>query len=443
MDWNRLIFKYIYYSALKLRGEWFIDRLKMLEKTQFDPIEKIKANQLGQLNKILSNASKDSAHYRGKVPERLTSIEDLKKLPFLEKEDLRDDFIKITRKNGMRQRLKVSGGSTGAPVTILKDNNGMSKELAGAWRGYTWAGIDIGDRQARFWGVPKNRKEKFRAKAIDFVCNRRRVSAFGYSDEVFKKSIRDLIKFKPDYLYGYVSILSGFSRYIIDNKLKGCIQVKAIICTSEVLTDVERNIIQEAFDAKVYNEYGCGEVGTIAHECEWGSLHINSENLIVEIIDQNGEPVVEGEQGEVVLTDLTNQSTPLIRYKIKDYARISREPCKCGRNLPVLEKIYGREYDSFKNNNGKYFHGEFFLYIVEDARKIGINISEIQFLQYPSLDVEVRVSMKPEKFDSFSNYVKKRIFEDFDQNIKININRVDTVGREESGKLRVVKRLTS
>ena len=110
---------------------------------------------------------------------KINALADLQGLPFTTKADLKGNSeAMISRERFYLLTNKTTGSSTGEPVTIPKTRDAMAQELAATWRGYSWAGIDIGDRQARFWGVPFGKKEKLRAKLIDFMANRKRCSAF-------------------------------------------------------------------------------------------------------------------------------------------------------------------------------------------------------------------------------------------------------------------------
>jgi phenylacetate-CoA ligase len=326
-------------------------------------------------------------------------------------------------------------------VTLRKSAEGMAHELAATWRGYSWAGIDIGDKQARFWGVPHDKKDRLRARLIDLVTNRLRLSAFAFSESDFEMYISKLQDFKPTYFYGYVSMIRQLAEYVERNKLVVDFQPMAIITTAEVLNQADRDIIERVFKCKVYNEYGCGEVGTIAHECSSGSLHLTSENIILEVVDENGNSVPPGKQGEIVVTDLVNYSMPLIRYKLKDYGEVDIKACDCGVKLPCLKKIYGREYDYLVNSRGEKFHGEFFLYMVEDIKKTGFFFRGVQFVQSPDLSIVVNLVGDTFDIQTLSDYFKNAITEKMKDNIDVSVDFVKEIKRESSGKLRVVKRL--
>ena len=128
-----------------------------------------------------------------------------------------------------------------------------------------------------------SQQQRLRYRLIDFIANRQRLSAFDITEESLKRYYKTLSEFKPKYLYGYVSMIEAFAIYLNEHQLKLPSSVLSIITTSEVLTDDSRVTIESATGLRVFNEYGCGEVGSIAHECERGSMHIMSDNLIVEV----------------------------------------------------------------------------------------------------------------------------------------------------------------
>lgn len=438
MSLSNQLFKIIFWSTVKLRGESFATELAALKKSQYFSSIEIYDLQLRKLNELLKTCS-SIAHYQNRLPLKLTTIEELSELPLLTKEEIRNNPDKLTSGKGIGQRLKTSGGSTGAPVTLRKNSRGVAQEMAAQWRGYEWAGVNIGDRQARFWGTPKNTPEKLRSKLIDFICHRIRITAFNYDMRSFQEAQERLTKFSPLYLYGYTSIISEFSDYLKTSKTPPPLSIKSIITTAEVLDEVTRSNIENTFNCKVYDEYGCGELGTIAHECEAGKLHVNSENLILEILDEKGNQQPHGLPGEIVVTDLTNHTMPLIRYRLMDYGTLSTTPCSCGRTLPVLEKVHGRQYDILYNNEGRKFHGEFFLYILEDARKRNMHTSGVQFVQDPDLSLTVNLVANDRNYCELEKYITRRLKADFDPNIKVYFKSVEQIPREASGKIRVVK----
>lgn len=432
---------FIFNPVLIVRKEWFYPMLTCFERYQYYHPDKLRYYQNVKLQTLLDVARTRSVYYRDRIPVGV-DLQDLPSLDYLDKEALRKHGNDILTSKTLFCRRKTTGGSTGAPVTVYKDSRAMAMELAAAYRGYGWAGIKIGDRQARFWGVPQTSFfADTRARLIDFVCNRYRVSAFGYDDDNWLRISRALHRFKPDYFYGYVSIIRDFARFVGQPGNGFKIGLQSIVTTAEVLESIDRHYISDRFGCRVFNEYGCGEVGTIAHECEEGSLHVTAENLIVEIVDKSGNPLAPGNPGEIVVTDLHNTAMPLIRYRLSDYGMISLSDCACGRGLPVLEKVYGRAYDTLVNFQGKLFHGEFFLYIMEDAKKKGLAVDGVQFVQSLDFGLTVNLVCEDWTFNPLCTYIEERLRQGFDPKIIVAFKKCKTIEREKSGKLRVVKRV--
>lgn len=330
-----------------------------------------------------------------------------------------------------RSTQKTTGGSTGEPVTVFKNSTGLAKERAATWRAYEWAGVTIGTKQARFWGVPHSRKNKFKASLIDFVANRKRFSAFDLDTRSLEKITNEISQFKPDYLYGYVSAIKELADFTSSEKgmCGRAWPMKCVITTSEVLSQNDRLIIENAFNCKVFNEYGCGEVGSIAHECAFGSMHIMSENVYLE----------QTEDGELVVTDLHNTIMPLIRYKVGDFAQIGSADCRCGVGLPVLSSIGGRAYDIIKTPEGRRIHPESIIYIFEGLQRESSYFRHFQIIQTSKDDLVINLVPTGNWSDAGRFQLTQEIKNTISGSMNIKINIVESIPQEASGKMRVVK----
>ena len=301
-----------------------------------------------------------------------------------------------------------------------------------------WAGVGIGDRQARFWGVPFGFGGRLKCKMIDFISNRIRLSAFSFDEESLRNYYIKLMTFKPAYLYGYVSFIETFARFVESNGLPLPFKLKCVIVTSEVLTEITRKYLEEVFNCRVFNEYGCGEVGSIAHECEVGNLHIMSENLIIEIL-AGGEHALDSEVGEIVITELNNYVMPLIRYRLSDFGEYTMNSCNCGRGLPIIRRIIGRAYDIIRGPDGRLFHGEFFLYIFEEVKKLNLGVRQFQVIQTGSCELRIRIVPDRNFSDETKRYILGYLVNRMGTKINVQFEIVDTIPREPSGKIRLVK----
>jgi phenylacetate-coenzyme A ligase PaaK-like adenylate-forming protein len=415
----------------------------MYEQFQWEDSAVIAAYQFRALCKLLNYAYGAVRFYRdsfdaiGLHPEDIKSLNDLSELPYLEKEDLATNYAALVA--GPKKLLasrKTTGGSTGQAVTVLKNVDALARERAATWRGYRWAGVDICDPQARFWGIPLRSSQRLAATIIDLVANRKRLSAFGVDDQVLQKYYQKIWQFKPTYFYGYVSIITEFATFVKQNSYAVPPTLRAVITTSEVLDDANRRQIEEVFQCKVHDEYGCGEVGSIAHECERGGMHIMAENLVVETL---AEPNVMGKAGEIVVTDLFNYAMPLIRYKLKDYVTLSDHHCSCGRGLPTIYKVYGRAYDIIVDKGGKKYHPEILMYIFEDMKKKYGTIKQFQVIQKTLTTLEVRV-VPDKRYDAESERaIKSAIHDKVSDSFNVFVSYKKEIERERSGKIRLIK----
>lgn len=443
MDLNQFFFKYVaYYPVVFFKTKGFFLQLKALQKSQYYSYDEIEKIRLKKIKALIEFSRNNIPFYlntlRDIKSKDIHSIKDIANIPFITKAHLKNTDNKFTpQQEEWLLTNKTTGGSTGQPVTIQKTRQAMAAELAATWRGYSWAGIDIGKKQARFWGVPFSNFGKFNGWLTDKICNRIRLSAFSFNDDSLMEYTKRLKRFKPDYFYGYVSMLCDYARFCSDRLNNIPIAPHCIITTAEVLSSSQRELLQRVFKTKVYNEYGCGELGTIAHECEYGNMHISAENMIVEILDGN-RICEDGEIGEIVVTELNNFAMPLIRYRLGDFGVISKNKCLCGRTLPILEAVKGRAYDTIRSPEGKSFHGEFFMYIFEEAKRKNLGIGKFQVIQMSLTHLHVNIIPEKGYTENAHKLIKARVQSHMGNDVQMTFSTVDSIPREKSGKMRVI-----
>lgn len=434
---NRLISKYLfYYPTVFAKGEFIPLYLEDYRKFQFFSAQRIRDYQLEKVNRLLAYVRKNNAYYQRRFAGRdisLASLDDLRSLPMLTKAELIADQAELFSSKGFFASSKTTGGSTGEPVRLFKSAGALARERAATWRGYEWAGVGIGDPQARFWGVPHSASGKVKAAITDLIANRMRLSAFDITPENLDRYYAALVKFKPAYLYGYVSVIDAFAQYLIDNRLAPIPSLKAVITTSEVLSASIRERIETAFQVKVFNEYGCGEVGSIAHECEHGRLHLMADNLIVEIDAPDDAP------GEIVVTDLFNTATPLIRYRLGDFGSLDSDGCPCGRTLPVLKSVHGRAYDMIRTPAGRSIHPESLIYVFEGLQQKTRAFKQFQAIQTGLDKIVVRLVPAESMSGNLQALIIEHLKNSVSEEIEYSIEICSKLERERSGKMRLVK----
>jgi len=433
--------KYLFfYPVTFAKGEPIALLMSRYRSTQWISGEGLRQYQLKKLSRIVSYAFRNSQFYRelyanaGLAPRNIESFDEFGKLPSISKSDLINSLDEMSgRKHKLFRASKTTGGSTGQPVRLFKNPMALARERCATARAYEWAGIDIGEPQLRFWGVPHSKSGKLKARLTDLAANRKRVSAFDLTNDNLNRYYSEAISFRPGYLYGYVSVIEIFANHIVANGLAPLPSLKAIITTSEILSEQTRDFISKVFNVPVFNEYGCGEVGSIAHECEHGSMHVMSDNLYLEV-DDDGTG-----SGEILVTDLFNYATPIIKYRLGDYATLADSECICGRSFPVLESIHGRAYDVLQLPCGRKVHPEAVIYVFEAIQSETNAFNQFQVIQQD--ENRILVKLIPNKNWNEEVHIKllKDLRRDISSDIDFEVKIVDEIRREPSGKLRLVK----
>ena len=211
--------------------------------------------------------------------------------------------------------------------------------------------------------------------------------------------------------------------------------IRAVVTTSEALQDEDRDLISRVFGAPVFNEYGCGEVGAVLYECERGTLHLMAENLFLELVPAPTE--LQPDAQRILVTDLHNRAMPLIRYDIADRV-VPAETCACGRGLPGFKEIFGRAYDFIEASDGARYHGEFFLYHLEQARDEGSPILQAQFVQGDRDEMRIRLVPGPGYKSEHGRRLGDAIAKSSGDRFQFTIDEVGFLERGRSGKIRLI-----
>lgn len=405
--------------------------LKELEKSQWLDQRELREYQLRKLKKLLIHCNQNTLYYRRLFsdinfsPEKITDSAQFSLLPVIDKKTIRENFNELKALNLNNSLVKMStGGSTGEPLTFFVDRDRVSYDKALRFRDRRWWGIGPGDYEAVLWGAPVELSKQDRLKRMrDLFFNSRLFSAFDMTEKTMHEYTGQIIKCRPRHIFGYSNAIYLFAQFAQRNKidLAKC-GVKVIFTTGEVLYDFQRETIQKVFGCQVANEYGAREVGFIAQECPEGSLHI-SENIIAE----------NNSQGELIFTNLDSYGMPFIRYRSGDAGRIVDSNCPCGRKLKVLERIEGRANDILVTTEGKIIHPAVMNHIFRNIK----GITGFQVIQ-KERDYLVINIMHNGAFSKDSEEIIKSNINEHMGLVRIQINRVDKITPEKSGKFRYV-----
>ena len=208
------------------------------------------------------------------------------------------------------------------------------------------------------------------------------------------------------------------------------LRVRNLFSTGEMLSDGARRLITRSFGGDLRNRYGSVETGSIAWECEKGSLHVYSDSIIVEILDRSGDPVKEGKPGNVVLTPLWRRAMPFIRYELGDRAVLGSK-CSCGRGLHVIKSLEGRNNGFLILPSGRLFIGAY----IGGRLRAFHNIMQFQTVQARSGNLCIKVVFTDEPNAPNPEQIAEEVRSILPEPLQIEIEIVDKIEPNKAGKI--------
>jgi phenylacetate-CoA ligase len=437
---NKLIAKYgIFYPVQLLRGQSPHKHVATSKKQQYLASQDLDRLRDTKLKSLVSYAYQNSPYYRDVFDEsnvlldQISCCKDLTNLPVLSKKNILDHEKELVVPHFSGKLFpRKTGGSTGMTLHFWKEAEALAKNDAIMYRCYEWYGIDIGDKQARFWGVPVVPKFRRKEALKDFILNRIRISAFDISKESCLGQYQRIEKFRPAYFYGYTTAIYGFCLYMKELGIDlNALHLKAVICTAEKMYPHHKKLFDEVFACPVVDEYGSTENGIIAFQCRQGNMHLMADHMVVEFLDENGNPVRPGQVGRIVITDLSSYAMPMIRYDIGDMGSPSCRTCSCGVSLPLMEIMEGRKEDFIRTKSGKLIHAAYLCYTLKDD-----SVHEFKMYQTAIDSVRVQIVKSPTFNAGSEEILDCNLRTSLGEEMKISFEYLDRIPREKSGKLR-------
>ncbi|WP_348732560.1 AMP-binding protein [Rheinheimera texasensis] len=415
---------------------------RQLEQSQWQSPQQLEAAQQQRLQAFIRRISTEVPYYRdlltrlGLKASDIQSRADLVKLPFLDKATIRAHSESLKNPQATLVRPFTTGGSSGTPLTFLLGNERISHDVAEKWRATRWWGVDIGDKEIVAWGSPIELNKQDKVKIWrDKLFRSHLIPAFDLTEAKMLGFIEQIRAIQPAMLFGYPSVFHLIAKTAQqhDIDLTG-LGIKVVFVTSERLYPYQRELIEQVFRAPVANGYGGRDAGFIAHQCPAGSMHLSVEDIIVEIIDRDGNPLPPGQSGEIVVTHLATSDFPFVRYRTGDIAALSDKVCSCGRGLPVLENIEGRSTDFVVASNGTMMHGLALIYVIRELH----GISNFKIVQESLTHTRVQLVLENGDAPALADKVRHGLTARLGADVEISIEWVDQIAAEASGKYRYV-----
>lgn len=420
--------------SLKLKGfplreaERELSKLKNLSHSDFRSWHENKRWEIVKYH--FDNNEFYRSRFGDKLPERWEDI------PLLVKTDYQKSGYNVISKTFDKKEVYsgYTSGSSGHPFNYYKDKFAHAMTWALIKDRYTNFGLTLDSKQARFYGIPLEKKDYYIEKTKDFLSNRVRFPVFDLSDEMLGNFLEKFRQEKFDYVYGYTNSIVLFARYLIRENviLKNvCPGLKICICTSENCTEEDKNIIEKAFGVRAVNEYGTSEVDLIAFETESGKWLLSNENIYIEVIGEDGKQITDGGEGRILLTALHNKAMPFIRYEIGDKAVIAP-----GKNEIELKRILGGVNDIVILPSGKKSSGVSFYFITRSIMEKIDSLKEFIIRQVAPDKFVFDVVSDEEISDSDKKMIQKNLDTYLESGLSFEINRVDKIKRTKAGKMK-------
>ena len=375
------------------RGQTMLALLYQFERSQWLAPQQILGHQFEQLRALIDHARAQVPYYREHLRRAqiftLAGISpaSFARWPVLSRADVLGAGEALIARNLPAAHgalaWNTTTGSTGQPVRVATSALGALFQDALVLRSHFWYGLDLA---LKFGAIRSGTHAPFTmdwGSATRGTFDTGPAAFFGLSEDLGAQ-LDWLCRETPAYLLSRGHTLHSL---IHESRASGRRPggLKALLSFADRPPDDLRALAREVWDVPVFDTYSAGEFGALALQCpDHEHLHVQSENVLLEILRDDGSGCAPGEVGRVVVTDLHNFAMPLIRYAIGDYAEAG-EPCPCGRGLPVIRRIAGRSSNMTTDVNGRRFWP-----LLSPGMWIDTPITQRQFVQLTRSHIEVR-----------------------------------------------------
>ena len=423
------------------------------EEYEAMPREKLMSLQIERLKNTLINVYENVKFYKERLdscgvnPYKFSSLDDIKKIPFTTKDDLRDyyPFGLFARPMDEIVRIHSSSGTTGNPTVVGYSKNDIS----------VWANLIARDLYGA--GVRKN----------DIIQNSYGYGLFTgglglhYGAELLGAAVIPVsgglterqIKILKDYGSTVLCCTPSYALHIAEiGKELGVdfskLQLKIGIFGAEPWTEEMRKEIESRLHIDAIDIYGLSEIIGPGVSCEClqkNGLHVSEDHFLVEIVNPvSGKQLDPGSQGELVFTTITKEAMPLIRFRTRDLSVIDDRQCACGRTLSRMKKPMGRSDDMLIIRGVNVFPSqieEVLMQVKEIEPHYLIVVDRVNYLDTIELWVEVSEDVFAEKIndlEKFESYIENKLYSSIGVNIDVKLKEPKTIKRSEGKAKRVI-----
>jgi phenylacetate-CoA ligase len=417
--------------------------LAALEQSQNLSRDEIVSMQTKHLNRLLASAMSHSPWHAGRlraaglaeaVRDGAVTLADLARLPTMNKRDARDNVEQLVWRAVPGGVFKyTTGGSSGEPLIFYFGRARQAADAAGRLRARRWWGVQPGEREVYLWGAPVELNKTDRIKTLrDRLVNQLLLNAFEMSPARMDDYLVSLQAWNPKAVYGYASSLALLAAHAESRGIRPKLSaLRVVSATGEPLFPHQRELIERVFGVPVSIEYGARDAGLMALQSPDGTLLQMSETHLIEVLDDVGNQV---EEGEAVITSLVSEAQPFIRYRTGDVVRRSGKADPGGRGLEVLDAVIGRQTDFIVAADGRIMHALAVIYVLRAIPGVG----QFKLIQHAVDRMEVQVVPDARWNDDARTAVIQGLRARLGSTLNVDLKLQDAIAPEASGKHRYV-----
>jgi phenylacetate-CoA ligase len=413
-----------YFSDARKRESWTPQRIKDFQCLELIRLIKHAVVNVPFYQKLF--------HDLGLSENSIRTPEDLKKLPYLEKETVRKEPLRFVASDSRMSRILkgYTSGTSGSPVRLFRSLDSILLEHSFLWRQFQWAGCRLDDRIAVLRGdmvVPAFQCTPpfWRWNLAEHLLL---LSSYHLSDENIPYYLDALSGFRPTLIYAYPSAVYLLAEYILRRGATYPLEcIRGVVTSSETLFRYQQDAIEEGLGCKVFDWYGLAERVAFIATCRYGNHHVFEDYGVSEFL-----PVQEN-RFELVGTGFINHAMPLVRYRTGDIVELDEnQPCPCGSSFLKVKSIEGRMDDMVRLRNGKTIGR------LDLVFKGLVGIKEAQIIQASYDEFRILAVVDGENVGASLNKLRDNFLFRVGTQVRLKIEVVASIPRTATGKFKAV-----